>query len=88
VILITHDMHLMLEYTPRAIVLSEGTLVCDAKASEVLTNAEVIERANLRETSLFTLAKRAGLSDCTGFVQAFIDHEERIGKHRGNAEAI
>jgi len=82
VVLITHDMHLMLEYTPRAIVLSEGELVCDAKASEVLTNAEVIERANLRETSLFSLAKKVGLKDPTAFVQAFIDYEESIGKHR------
>lgn len=75
VLLITHDMHLMLEYTPRAIVLSEGELVCDAPASEVLTESGVIERANLRETSLYTLAQRTGLQDAAGFVQCFIDHE-------------
>jgi energy-coupling factor transport system ATP-binding protein len=76
VLLITHDMHLMLEYTPRAIVLSEGRLVCDASASRVLTDSAVIEEANLKETSLFTLAKEAGIGDSAGFVQAFIDHEE------------
>jgi energy-coupling factor transport system ATP-binding protein len=75
VVLITHDMHLMLEYTPRAIVLSEGRLVCDAPASHVLTDGAVIEAANLKETSLFTLAKAAGIDDGAGFVQAFIDHE-------------
>jgi energy-coupling factor transport system ATP-binding protein len=79
VLLITHDMHLMLEYTPRAIVLSEGRLVCDAPASRVLTDSAVIEEANLKETSLFTLAKAAGIGDGEGFVQAFIDYEEATG---------
>jgi energy-coupling factor transport system ATP-binding protein len=75
VILITHDMHLMLEYTPRAIVLSEGALISDAAASDILTNDEVILKANLRETSLYTLAQKAGIDDRAGFVQAFIDYE-------------
>lgn len=75
VILITHDMHLMLEYTPRSIVLSDGMLICDGAASEVLTNRDVIEQANLRETSLFTFADRAGLDNATEFVQRFIDYE-------------
>ena len=75
IILITHDMHLMLEYTPRAIVLSEGKMVADTRASVVLTNREMIEKANLKETSLYRLAELAGISDCTRFVQNFIDVE-------------
>jgi energy-coupling factor transport system ATP-binding protein len=78
VILITHDMHLMLEYTPRAIVLSEGKLVADTAASVVLTEAHVIEQANLKETSLYNLAHMAGIQDGTGFVQGFIDYERRL----------
>ena len=78
VILITHDMHLMLEYTPRAIVLSGGKLIADTSASVVLTDAHVIEKANLKETSLFNLAHMAGIEDGTHFVQGFIDFERKM----------
>jgi len=76
IILITHDMHLMLEYTPRSIVLSRGRKIADTLASVVLTDANVIEEANLKETSLFKLAQLAGIKDGTGFVQGFIDYEK------------
>lgn len=78
VILITHDMHLMLEYTPRAIVLAAGRKIADTAASVVLTDARVIEEANLKETSLFNLAHMAGIEDGTHFVQGFIDYEKRM----------
>lgn len=78
IILITHDMHLMLEYTPRAIVLAEGQIIADTAASVVLTDAAVIRQANLKETSLFSLAQMAGIPDGTQFVQNFIDYERRI----------
>ena len=78
VIMITHDMHLMLEYTPRAIVLAGGRKIADAAASVVLTDSKVIEEANLKETSLFNLAQLAGIKDGTHFVQGFIDYERRM----------
>ncbi|MFU8827617.1 MAG: ABC transporter ATP-binding protein [Brevefilum sp.] len=78
VMLITHDMHLMLEYTPRAIVLAGGRLIADTTASVVLTDERVIKEANLKETSLYHLAQLAGLPDGTGFVQSFIDYERRL----------
>jgi energy-coupling factor transport system ATP-binding protein len=78
IILITHDMHLMLEYTPRAIVLAEGRIVADTTASVVLTDDRVIQKANLKETSLYTLAQMTGIPDGTRFVQKFIDYERRI----------
>jgi energy-coupling factor transport system ATP-binding protein len=78
VILITHDMHLMLEYTPRAIVLAGGRKIADTAASVVLTDAQVIEEANLKETSLFALSHMAGIEDGTQFVQGFIDYERRL----------
>lgn len=80
VILITHDMHLMLEYTPRAIVLSGGEMIADAAASVVLTDQQIIQEANLKETSLFHLAQLAGIADGTQFVQNFIDYEREVGK--------
>jgi len=78
VMMITHDMHLMLEYTPRAIVLAGGRKVADTAASVVLTDSRVIEEANLKETSLFNLAQMAGIENGTHFVQGFIDYERRM----------
>ena len=76
--MITHDMHLMLEYTPRAIVLAGGRKIADTAASVVLTDQSVIEEANLKETSLFHLAQMAGIGNGTRFVQGFIDYERRL----------
>ena len=80
IILITHDMHLMLEYTPRAIVLAGGRKIADTAASVVLTDNDVITEANLKETSLFHLAQLAGIPDGTHFVQNFIDYERGLVK--------
>ena len=56
IVMITHDMHLMLEYTDRSIVLSDGEKIAEDKAFRILTDDEVIEKANLKETSLYQLA--------------------------------
>lgn len=80
IIMITHDMHLMLEYTNRAIVLSNGMKLADDIASNVLTDKEVIEKANLKETSLYELAIKARLDNPRGFVKKFIDYDRRIRK--------
>ena len=80
IILITHDMHLMLEYTPRAVVLSGGLKIADTRASDVLTDLHVIQQANLKETSLYYLAQKVGLPDETSFVQRFIDYESQVAK--------
>jgi energy-coupling factor transport system ATP-binding protein len=78
IILITHDMHLMLEYSPRAIVLAGGRIIGDTAASVVLTDDAVIEKANLKETSLFNLAQMAHIPDGTRFVQRFIDYDRNV----------
>ncbi|MBF4692528.1 ABC transporter ATP-binding protein [Fusibacter ferrireducens] len=78
VIMITHDMHLMLEYTPRAIVISDGQKIADTASSVVLTDRKVIEDANLKETSLYNLAQMVGIEDETRFVQNFIDYERQV----------
>jgi len=78
IIFITHDMHLMLEYTERAIVLADGKIVSDTKPSIVLTDQSVINKANLKETSLFNLSTIAGIKEGTDFVQNFIDYERSV----------
>ncbi|AOH42949.1 heme ABC transporter ATP-binding protein [Anaerolineaceae bacterium oral taxon 439] len=79
IVMVTHDMHLMLEYTERAIVIADGKLICDELPSRVLTDGDVIRKANLKETSLLTIAKASGIADPIRFVQRFIDfdREER-----------
>ena len=81
VLMITHDMHLMLEYTPRALVFSDGRLIADRTAAEVLCDPELIRRAALKETSLFTLANRCGISPPQAFVQRFIDFDREVRDH-------
>ena len=78
IIMITHDMHLMLEYTNRAIVLSNGVKLADDIAANVLTDEEVINKANLKETSLYELAVKAKLDNPRIFVKKFIDYDRRI----------
>jgi energy-coupling factor transport system ATP-binding protein len=71
-LLITHDMHLMLEYTTRAVVLSEGVCIADMEPFEALTDDRIIEDASLKRTSLYSLALKAGLPDPKGFVGRYI----------------
>ncbi|MBQ6426404.1 MAG: ABC transporter ATP-binding protein [Clostridia bacterium] len=78
IIMITHDMHLMLEYAPRAVVFTDGKILCDDTPANILTNPELVKAASLKETSLFTLAVRCGLSDPRQFVQRFIDYDRRV----------
>ena len=75
VVMITHDMHLMLEYAGRALVFTKGAILADAPCARVLTDPKLIAGASLRETSLYALALIAGIEDGTAFVQRFIDYE-------------
>lgn len=75
IVMITHDMHLMLEYTTRSIVLTNGEKIADASASVVLGDEDLIQRANLKKTSLSTLATKAGIEDGVAFIDTFIAHE-------------
>ena len=79
--MITHDMHLMLEYTPRALVFCDGQLIADRSAAAVLCDPELIERAALKETSLFTLANRCGIAPAEDFVERFIHEDREVRTH-------
>ena len=81
VIMITHDMHLMLEYTPRALVFSDGQLIADCRASQVLCDPLLVARAALKETSLFTLANRCEITPPESFVERFIHEDREVRSH-------
>ena len=78
VVMITHDMHLMLEYTQRALVFCDGELIADRSAAGVLCDPALIERAALKETSLYTLANRCGIEPAQEFVERFIAQDREV----------
>lgn len=77
ILMITHDMHLMLEYTHRAIVLCNGRLIADSTPAKVLTNDEIIQKASLKRTSLYDLALRLELDSPDSFVERFITYDRK-----------
>lgn len=81
IIMITHDMHLMLEYTHRALVLSEGHLLADASPAKVLTDEQLTQAAYLKRTSLYDLSKKCDLNDPSAFVERFIAYDEEARNH-------
>lgn len=80
VILITHDMHLMLEYTPRAVVFHDGQVIADRSGAEVLNSPDIVAQANLKETSLYHLAAACGIEDSEEFTRRFIAQDREVRK--------
>lgn len=80
IIIITHDMHLMLEYTSRSLAFAKGKLIADTTPIELLTNQALIKEASLKRTSLYNLAKHYNLPDPNKFVQAYINFEQQNWK--------
>jgi energy-coupling factor transport system ATP-binding protein len=78
IVMITHDMHLMLEYCPRAAVFAGGKLIADLTGAGVLTDPGIVRAASLRETSLYALSLLCGIPDARLFAQRFIDHDREV----------
>ena len=78
VVMITHDMHLMLEYTRRALVFCDGRLIADRTAAAVLCDPALVEQAALKGTSLYTLANRCGIAPAQEFVERFIEQDREV----------
>ena len=82
VLMITHDMHLMLEYTNRSLVFSDGHLIADTTPVELFTNEELLEKANLKETTLFELAKMCDLPP-REYIHKFIVYDRALRSGEG-----
>ena len=78
VVLITHDMHLMLEYTPRAMVFHAGKVIADKSAAEVLNDPEIVAAAHLKETSLYHLCALCGIDQPEEFTRRFIARDREV----------
>ncbi|MBR5309544.1 MAG: ABC transporter ATP-binding protein [Oscillospiraceae bacterium] len=77
IIFITHDMHLAIENTDRAIVFADGEIIADESVYSVLSNDEIIDKANLKQTSLYRLAKKMDISP-EKFIEHFIRYERMV----------
>ena len=75
IVLITHDMHLMLEYTHRCVVITDGHIIADTTGSSVLSNDTLVDKAALKRTSLYDLARKCAIDDPIAFIDTFINHE-------------
>lgn len=78
IIMVTHDMHLMLEYATRTLVIHDGKLISDSTPAEVLTDSDIIKKASLKETSLYEFAVRFGIENANTFVQHFTDYDREV----------
>lgn len=79
ILFITHDMHLAIENTERAIVFSDGELIAADRVCSVLANEKIIERASLKQTSLYRLAVKLGL-DPESVIEHFISYERSAAR--------
>lgn len=78
IVMITHDMHLMLEYCSRAAVFAGGRLIADGAGAGILTDPDIVRAASLRETSLYALSVLCGIPDARLFAQRFIDYDREV----------
>lgn len=77
VLMITHDMHLMLEYTDRSLVFADGRKIADTTPQALFSDPALLKKASLKETSLYTLAGICGLEP-ESYIRAFIDYDREV----------
>ena len=75
IVIISHDMHLVLEYTQRAIVIADNRLLTDDKVNHIFSQPALLDQANLTVTSLYSLAQAMGIEHIDQFIRCFIAHE-------------
>ncbi|WP_245792864.1 ABC transporter ATP-binding protein [Boudabousia marimammalium] len=84
VVLITHDMHLALEYTQRVLVVSGGEILADDSPAKVLTDPAITKAADLTLTGLHALAQLCGIHNISGFAQKFVEADQKLRRQQGN----
>ncbi|WP_195866616.1 DUF3744 domain-containing protein [Aerococcus sanguinicola] len=78
VIMNTHDVEVLLAYTRRCLVMSEGEIIADTDPVYVTSNENLVDQAALRESSLSVFAKRIGLVDPYTFIRKFMDYDREV----------
>jgi energy-coupling factor transport system ATP-binding protein len=87
IIMITHDMHLMLEYTRRGIVIADGKLLAIDTPASILTDDKLADKAYLKKTSLYDMAVACGIDEPPKFVEHFIAYERTHNRNVGEVQA-
>jgi energy-coupling factor transport system ATP-binding protein len=87
ILFITHDMHLAIENTERAIVFTDGEIIADDNVYAVLSNDDIVNKASLKQTSLYTLARRLGLEP-EKVIRHFIEYERMVESLQGAEEGM
>lgn len=75
IIMVTHDMQLLLEYTDRVLVFSEGRIIEDTLSEKLFSQENILQIANLKKTSLYELAEKYNLEPLS--VTRFYNDEKR-----------
>ena len=84
ILFITHDMHLMLEYTDKAYVFNEGKIIKSGNPAQILADKKVLEQANLRETSLHYVAEKIEINS-EELISTFVHYEKNCEKEQKKA---
>ena len=79
ILFITHDMHLMLEYTDKAYVFNEGKIIKSGNPAQILADRNVLKQANLKETSLHYVAEKTGINS-EELIRTFVHYEKEQKK--------
>ena len=72
IVMITHDMQLMLEYSDRCLVVVDGEIIADDNPVTILNQKDLLESANLKQTSLYSLGQKL-LCDPVEVTQYYIE---------------
>lgn len=80
IVMITHDMQLMLEYSDRCLVVVDGAIIADDKPVAILNQKDLLESANLKQTSLYTLGQKLSC-DPVDVTEYYIDKINKGGPY-------
>ena len=80
IVMITHDMQLMLEYSDRCLVVVDGTIIADDNPVAILNQHDLLEAANLKQTSLYTLGQKLSC-DPVDVTEYYIDKINKGGPY-------
>lgn len=72
IVMITHDMHLALEYADRAMVLCDGEIIASDSVFNIMSNEDILKKANLKETSISKIAHLMNIPDVSDFLSYFV----------------
>ena len=84
ILFITHDMHLMLEYTDKAYVFNEGKIIKSGNPAQILADRNVLKQANLKETSLHYVAEKIKINS-EELIGTFVHYEKNHEKKHKKA---